>query len=131
MARHTDLAWVRLYIGRWLRAPVERPDGTLLERTKGAPQGGVISPLLADLFLHYAFDTWMARTFPANQFERFADDAIVHCRSEAEARSVPEAIRGRFAECGLELHPVKTRIVYCKDDDRPGEHEHVKYDFLG
>ena len=131
VAHHTDLAWVRLYIGRWLRAPVECPDGTLVERTKGTPQGGVVSPLLANLFLHYAFDLWMDRTYPGSRFERYADDAIVHCRSKEEARSVLEAIRGRFAECGLELHPEKTRIVYCKEDDRPGSHEHIKFDFLG
>ena len=131
VAHHTDLAWVRLYVGRWLRAPVERPDGTLVERTKGTPQGGVISPLLANLFLHYAFDRWMQRTYPSIRFERFADDAIVHCRSEMEARSVLEAVRGRFAECGLELHPTKTKIVYCKDDDRPGTYDQIKFDFLG
>jgi group II intron reverse transcriptase/maturase len=131
VAHHTDIPWVRLYIARWLRAPVQRPDGTLEERTKGTPQGGVISPLLANLFLHYAFDVWMQRSFPSVRFERYADDALVHCTSEREARSVLEAIRGRFAQCGLELHPVKTRIVYCKDDDRPGEYEHVRFDFLG
>lgn len=131
VAHHTDLAWVRLYIGRWLRAPVQKPDGTLEARTKGTPQGGVLSPLLANLFLHYAFDVWMRRTYPNVQFERFADDAIVHCRSKAEAEEVLEAIRDRFAQCGLELHPTKTRIVYCKDDDRRGEHEHVSFDFLG
>jgi RNA-directed DNA polymerase len=131
VAHHTDLAWVRLYIGRWLRAPVEHPDRTLMARTKGTPQGGVISPLLANLFLHYAFDIWMARIFPANPFERFADDAIVHCRSREEAETVLAAIRDRFAECGLELHPMKTKIVYCKDADRPGEHEEIKFDFLG
>ena len=120
VAHHTDLAWLRLYVGRWLRAPIERADGTLLERTKGTPQGGVASPLLANLFLHYGFDAWMQRTFPNNPFEKFADDAIVHCRSESEARLVLEAIRVRFAECGLELHPTKTKIVYCKDDDRLG-----------
>ena len=105
--------------------------GTLLERTKGTPQGGVVSPLLANLFLHYAFDLWMDRNYPSVRFERYADDAIVHCRSEEEARSVLEAIRGRFAQCGLELHPEKTRIVYCKDGDRPGSYEHIKFDFLG
>jgi len=131
VAHHTDLAWVRLYIGRWLRAPVEHLDRTLMARTKGTPQGGVISPLLANLFLHYAFDIWMARIFPANPFERFADDAIVHCRSREEAETVLAAIRDRFAECGLELHPMKTKIVYCKDADRPGEHEEIKFDFLG
>src|SRR5262249_36776385 len=108
VAHHTELAWVRLYVSRWLRAPVERPDGILMERTKGTPQGGVVSPLLANLFLHYAFDMWMARTFPTIHFERFADDIIVHCRSEAEAGTVLEAIRGRLAECGLELHSTKT-----------------------
>jgi RNA-directed DNA polymerase len=131
VAHHTDLPWIRLYIARWLRAPVQRPDGTLGERTKGTPQGGVISPLLANLFLHYAFDLWMQRTFPRVRFERYADDAIVHCRSERQAREVLEAIRGRFGQCGLELHPTKTRIVYCKDDDRPGNFEHIKFDFLG
>lgn len=131
VAHHTDLAWVRLYIGRWLRAPLQRPDGTVEERTKGTPQGGVISPLLANLFLHYAFDVWMRRRFPAVQFERYADDAIVHCRSERQAEQVLEAIRGRLQECGLELHPMKTRIVYCKDDDRRGSCEHVAFDFLG
>jgi len=131
VAHHTDLAWVKLYVGRWLRAPVEHPDGTRVERTKGTPQGGVVSPLLANLFLHYAFDRWMARVYPDLRFERYADDALVHCRSEAEARSVLEAIRGRLAECGLELHPTKTRIIYCKAGNRPGEYEHVAFDFLG
>jgi group II intron reverse transcriptase/maturase len=131
VAHHTESPWVRLYIARWLRAPVQRPDGTLEERTKGTPQGGVISPLLANLFLHYAFDVWMQRTFPGIRFERYADDVLVHCMSEGQTRSVLEAIRGRLAQCGLELHPTKTRIVYCKDADRPGEHEYVKFDFLG
>ena len=131
VARHTDLPWVRLYVARWLRASVQRSDGTLAERTKGTPQGGVISPLLANLFLHYAFDVWMRRTYSHIQFERYADDAIVHCRSERQARVVLEAIRGRLAACGLELHATKTRIVYCKDDDRPGKYEGVRFDFLG
>ena len=131
VAHHTDLPWVRLYIARWLRAPVQRPDGTREERTKGTPQGGVISPLLANLFLHYAFDLWMQREYPSVPFERYADDALVHCRSERQAQMVLEAIRGRFATCGLELHPTKTRIVYCKDDDRPGAYEHIQFDFLG
>jgi len=131
VAHHTDIPWLRLYIARWLRAPVQRPDGTTEPRTKGTPQGGVVSPLLANLFLHYAFDMWMVRTFPNVLFERYADDAIVHCRSEREARLVLEAIRGRFVQCGLELHPTKTRIVYCKDADRRGKYEHVVFDFLG
>jgi RNA-directed DNA polymerase len=120
-----------MYIARWLRAPLQRPDGTRDERTKGTPHGGVISPLLANLFLHYAFDLWMQRTFPGVPFERYADDAVVHCRTERQARVVLDAIRGRFVECGLDLHPTKTRIVYCKDDDRPREYEHVAFDFLG
>jgi len=131
VAHHTDYPWVRLYIARWLRAPVQKPDGTLEQRTKGTPQGGVVSPLLANLFLHYAFDVWMRRNFPSITFERYADDAVVHCRSKRQAESVLSAIRGRFEECGLELHPTKTQIVYCKDDDRRGEHEHVAFNFLG
>src|SRR2546426_714644 len=131
VAHHTDSPWVRLYIARWLRAPVERADGTLEQRTRGTPQGGVVSPLLANLFLHYAFDLWMRRKFPQVQFERYANDAIVHCRRERQARMVLEAIRGRFLQCGLELHATKTRIVYCKDDDRPGGSESIRFDVLG
>jgi RNA-directed DNA polymerase len=131
LAHHTDLPWVRLYVSRWLRAPVQRPDGTREARTKGTPQGGVISPLLANLFLHYTFDTWIRRTHPGVLFERYADDAIVHCKTEPQAKAVLAAIRGRFEQCGLALHPTKTRIVYCKDANRPGEYEHVSFDFLG
>jgi group II intron reverse transcriptase/maturase len=128
---HTDKAWVRLYISRWLRAPVQMPDGTLAERCKGTPQGGVVSPLLANLFMHYAFDLWMQRTFPAVQFERYADDVLVHVASEEQAVTVLAAIRSRLEECKLELHPVKTRIVYCQDSDRRAEHENISFDFLG
>lgn len=131
VARHTALPWVRLYVARWLRAPVQRPDGTVEPRMKGTPQGGVISPLLANLFLHYAFDVWMQRHYPGVLFERFADDVIVHCRSEWQAQTVLAAIRDRFTQCGLELHPTKTRIVYCKDGHRPGEYECISFDFLG
>jgi RNA-directed DNA polymerase len=131
VAHHTDLSWVRLYIARWLRAPVQRPDGTVEQRGRGTPQGGVISPLLANLFLHYAFDLWMRRNYPSVQFERYADDAIVHCRSKRQAEVVLKAIRDRIVQCKLELHPTKTKIVYCKDDDRRGEHEPVGFDFLG
>lgn len=131
VAHHTDNPWVKLYVGRWLRAPLQREDGTLEQRTKGTPQGGVVSPILSNLFLHYAFDMWMQRTFPYVPFERYADDALVHCRSERQARTVLAAIRDRLLQCGLELHPMKTRIVYCKDDDRRGEYEHVSFDFLG
>jgi RNA-directed DNA polymerase len=128
---HTDLKWLHLYVERWLKAPVQLADGTLRERTRGTPQGGVVSPLLANLFLHHALDDWLRRHYPGVQFERYADDAVIHCESEAEAREVREAVRRRLWECGLELHPEKTRIVYCKDDDRPGEYEHVRFDFLG
>ena len=131
VAHHTDLAWVRLYVGRWLRAPVQHPDGTLEERGKGTPQGAVASPLLANLFLHYAFDYWMQRKYPSIRFERYADDVVVHCRSEGEAQMVLEAIRGRLAECGLKLNDAKTKVVYCKDDDRKGKYESIKFDFLG
>lgn len=131
VAHHTDLAWVRLYVSRWLRASVELPDGTRLERTQGTPQGGVISPLLANLFLHYAFDLWMQRKHPDTRFERYADDVIVHCRSKEEACSVLEAIRERLAQCGLELHSKKTGIVCCKTDGQPRKNERVSFDFLG
>jgi RNA-directed DNA polymerase len=131
VAHHAAVPWIRLYIERWLRAPAQMADGTMVTRTRGTPQGGVISPLLANIFLHYAFDNWMARTFPTVEFERYADDALVHCVSREEAEKVMEAIRVRLAECGLELHPMKTRIVYCKDADRDGGHGEVKFDFLG
>jgi group II intron reverse transcriptase/maturase len=131
VAHHTKLPWVRLYIARWLRAPVQKADGTLEQRTKGTPQGGVVSPLLANLFLHYAFDLWMQRNFPSVTFERYADDVLVHCVSERQAKKVLDAIRDRFMECGLELHPQKTKIVYCQDSNRRGKSEHIKFDFLG
>ena len=107
-----------LYIERWLKAPVQEEDGQLVPREKGTPQGGVISPLLANLFLHYAFDRWLAAHYPQVPFERFADDVIVHCRTEKQAQEVGKAIAARLQDCGLELHPEKTKIVYCKDDYR-------------
>jgi group II intron reverse transcriptase/maturase len=131
VAKHTTLRWVRLYIARWLRAPVQRADGTLESRTKGTPQGGVISPVLANLFLHYALDRWLQRHYPIVPFERYADDMIVHCRSEREAQTVLAAICMRLAACGLELHATKTRIVYCKDGRRRREYERTSFDFLG
>lgn len=131
VAHHTQLSWVRLYVKRWLLAPMEQKDGTLIGRTLGTPQGSVVSPVIANLILHYAFDLWMQRTFPLLCFERYADDAIVHCRTEREAQIVVEAIRRRLAKCGLELHPEKTRIVYCKDSNRREEYEHISFDFLG
>jgi RNA-directed DNA polymerase len=129
--KHAKEPWMVLYIERWLKAPEQEEDGQLVPREKGTPQGGVISPLLANLFLHYAFDRWMAKRYPQCPFERFADDAIVHCRTEAEAQEVRAAIAERMRECGLELHPEKTKIVYCKDDDRRRMYPNEKFDFLG
>lgn len=128
---HTRQSWVQLYIERWLKAPVQLPDGTVQQRTKGTPQGGVISPLLANLFLHYTFDLWMQRNYPHIPFERYADDGICHCRTRGQAEHLLAALRKRFAECGLELHPEKTRIVHCKDDDRKGNYPETSFDFLG
>ena len=129
--KHTDCKWVLLYIERWLKAPVQLEDGSLIHRDKGTPQGGVISPLLANLFLHYAFDMWMKRRYSWIPFERYADDGICHCRSKAEAEGLLVSIERRFAECGLELNLQKTKIVYCKEDDRRGNYPEQKFDFLG
>ncbi len=129
--KHTSCKWVVLYIERWLKAPMQLADGSLVERTKGTPQGGVISPLLANLFLHYAFDVWMSRTFPQAPWCRYADDGLVHCQTEQEAQQIKAALAARLAECKLELHPDKTRIVYCKDGDRIGEYPTTEFDFLG
>lgn len=129
--RHTDCSWVLLYIERWLKAQVSLPDGTLLNRYSGTPQGGVVSPILANLFLHYTFDVWMDKHYPHIPFERYADDAICHCCSEAQARSLQEGLDRRFAQCKLQLHPEKTKIVYCKDANRHGKYPIHKFDFLG
>jgi RNA-directed DNA polymerase len=129
--KHTDCKWIRLYIERWLKAPVLLNDGTLIERDKGSPQGGVISPLLANLFMHYAFDVWMQRNYPHILFERYADDAVVHCKSREEASRLKDAIGARLMDCGLELHPDKTKLVYCQDGQRKGSYPIVKFDFLG
>jgi group II intron reverse transcriptase/maturase len=128
---NTDLPWVVLYVKRWLEAPLQLPDGTLQKRGRGTPQGSAVSPVLANLFLHYAFDLWMARKFPAVTFERYVDDAVVHCKSETQARAVLAAIAERMEQVGLRLHPGKTRIVYCKDGKRRGSYEHTSFTFLG
>ena len=131
VAHHTELRWVLLYVERWLRAPLQREDGSPVARDRGTPQGSAISPLLANLFMHYAFDLWMAREHPGVLFERYCDDVIVHARSEREAQQLRAAISSRLAECGLELNEQKTRIVYCKDANRRGSYEHESFDFLG
>ena len=128
---HTDIPWVLLYTERWLKAPFQHEDGTLEERRKGTPQGGVVSPVLANLFMHYAFDAWMSSNHPDEPFVRYADDAVVHCRSEAEAEQLKAELQARFAEVGLELHPTKTRIVYCQDSNRRGSYPNTSFDFLG
>ena len=126
--RHTDCAWVLLYIERWLKAPVSMPDGTLVSREKGTPQGAVVSPLLANLFLHYAFDRWMKENHSDIPFERYADDIICHCRSEAQASSLRQALEARLTACRLELHPQKTKIVYCKDANRPDNQSEQRFE---
>lgn len=128
--KHTTIKWVKLYILRWLKAPFQSKEG-IRERTSGTPQGGVISPVLANLFLHYTFDKWMAINHSNNPFARYADDAVIHCKTEDEAIKLLESLNERMKECKLELHPIKTRIVYCKDDDRKGNYQHTSFDFLG
>ena len=129
--RHTDCKWVLMYVERWLQAPVRMPDGTLASREKGTPQGAVVSPILANLFLHYTFDRWMQEHYPELPFERYADDIVCHCRSEAQARALREALEARFEACKLKLHPQKTKIVYCKDANRRGKYPNQQFDFLG
>lgn len=128
---NTDQRWVLLYVKRWLTAPLQMPDGTLQDRDRGTPQGSAVSPVLANLVLHYAFDMFLEREFPTVTFERFADDAVVHCVTERQARQVRAALTDRLAGLGLQLHPEKTRIVYCKDDKRRGDYEHTAFTFLG
>ena len=131
VSHHTDERWVLLYIERWLKAPMQMPDGTLVAREKGTPQGSPISPLLANLFMHYAFDRWMDREFPGCPFERYADDIVAHCDTEEQAQNLRAAIASRLGALGLELHPDKTKVVYCQDDQRRGDSEHTSFDFLG
>lgn len=129
--KHTDCPWVLLYIERWLKAPFQMKDGSKRERIAGTPQGGVISPVLANLFMHYTFDKWMGNKHAQNPWARYADDAVIHCRTKEEAEQLLEKLKERFKQCKLELHPKKTRIVYCKDDDRKGDYPETKFDFLG
>lgn len=129
--RHTDQKWVLLYVNRWLTAPLQQQDGTLTARDRGTPQGSSISPVLANLYLHYAMDMWLVREFSAVTFERYCDDAVIHCASEEQARQVRDGLARRLAQVGLELHPDKTRIVYCLDADRRDDHEVTAFTFLG
>jgi RNA-directed DNA polymerase len=128
---HIRENWILLYIERWLTAPFEAEDGTRLPRELGTPQGGVVSPLLMNLFMHYAFDRWMDRTYPQCPFARYADDAVVHCRSLKQAEAVMQSIASRLEECGLTMHPEKSKIVYCKQSRRRGSYPHVQFTFLG
>ena len=129
--KNVKCKWSLLYIERWLKAPMELEDETRIERTRGTPQGGVISPVLANLFMHYTFDAWMTREYPDLPWCRYADDGLVHCRTEAEATAVKAKLAERLAECQLEMHPDKTKIVYCKDGKRRSKYPNTKFDFLG
>ena len=128
---HVKENWILLYIERWLTAPFETDEGLRIPRERGTPQGGVVSPILMNLFMHYAFDFWMGRAYPHCPFARYADDAVVHCRSQKQAEVVMQSIALRLEECGLTMHPEKSRIVYCKDSERTGTHPQVQFTFLG
>src|SRR6202051_1794386 len=128
---HIREGWILLYIERWLTAPFETAEGEQLPRERGTPQGGVVSPILMNLFMHYTFDAWMKRENPLCPFARYADDAVVHCRSRKQAEDVMQSIALRLAECGLTMHPDKSKIVYCKDSNRTKQYPHVNFTFLG
>jgi RNA-directed DNA polymerase len=129
--KHITYKWALLYIERWLKAPMVKEDGTTIERSRGTPQGGVVSPVMANLFMHYTFDLWMTRTHPDLPWCRYADDGLIHCRTQQEAEALKAALQARFAECHLEMHPTKTKIVYCKDGKRKGNYPNFMFDFLG
>jgi RNA-directed DNA polymerase len=129
--KHTENKWVILYIERWLKAPLQTSDGTLTQRTQGTPQGGVISPVLSNLFLHYVFDVWMEKHHHEKPWCRYADDGLVHCKTEQEAQQIIADLKNRFAECRLELHPEKTKIIYCKDGNRRMDYPRTEFEFLG
>ena len=129
--KHCDCKWMLLYIERWLVAPLQKSDGTIIARTKGVPQGSVIGPVLANLYLHYSMDRWLSKEHPHCPFERYADDAIVHCSTEKEGLKVMKVLEERLGQCGLEMHPLKTKLVYCKDSNRRMSYPNVTFDFLG
>jgi RNA-directed DNA polymerase len=129
--KHVTCKWALVYIERWLKAPMVQEDGSTIERSRGTPQGGVVSPILANLFMHYTFDLWMARTHPDLPWCRYADDGLVHCRTEQEAEALKAALQARLAECHLEMHPTKTKVVYCKNGNARSNYPNVKFDFLG
>ncbi len=129
--KHITCKWALLYIERWLKAPMVQEDGTTIERSCGTPQGGVVSPILANLFMHHAFDVWMTRTHSDLPWCRYADDGLVHCRTEQEAEALKAELQARLAECHLEMHSTKTKVVYCRDGNRNGRYPNVKFDFLG
>jgi RNA-directed DNA polymerase len=128
---HIRERWILLYLERWLTVPFETAEEELLLRQSGTPQGGVVSPILMNLFMHYTFDIWMERSHPQCRFSRYADDAVVHCRSQKQAREVMQSIASRLADCGLAMHPEKSKIVYCKDSNRTQAYPHVQFTFLG
>jgi len=129
---HTECKWILLYVERWLKAPIQKQnEASLIPRSKGTPQGGVASPLLANLFLHYAFDKWLGREFPDLPFCRYADDGLIHCRTLSEAEVVLQRLTERLKECGLEIHTDKTMIVYCRDSQRRQKFKNNQFDFLG
>ena len=128
---HSKEKWVNLYIERCLKAPIEMPDGKICERTKGTPQGGVISPLLSGLYMHYAFDQWITREFPMCKWERYADDGIIHCVSKRQAEYVLDMLKKRMQICGLEIHPDKSKIVYCQRNNEKLSNERTSFIFLG
>jgi RNA-directed DNA polymerase len=129
--KHITCKWALLYIERWLKAPMVKEDGTTIERSRGTPQGGVVSPIMANLFMHYTFDLWMTRTQPDLSWCRYADDGLVHCRTEQQAEALKAELQVRLAACHLEMHPTKTKVVYCKDENRKGQYPNIQFDFLG
>ena len=128
---HIREPWILLYLERWLTAPFELEDGTRVPRERGTPQGGVVSPILMNLFMHYAFDRWMQRSHSNSPFARYADDAVVHCRTLTQAEELMQSIASRLEECELTMHPEKSKIVYCKDSYRRGNYQQVQFTFLG